>query len=181
MARVTKVPSSALPPHVAAIYERYASSYGPFRNQAGVLAQVPSAVTHLLGLLMDLKAQQNVPARYIELAIVVTSKLNACAYCVAHHTRPLQVEGLSRAAIDKLPAIEGNPELTDLDKLVIEYAIAVTNHAGRIRDELFERLRAHFTEAQVVELTLRIALCGLFNRFNDALMIENELEEENVQ
>jgi uncharacterized peroxidase-related enzyme len=178
MARVSKIPSSALPPAVAAIYERYASSYGPFRNQAAVFAHVPSAANHILGLLLELKEQQKVPWRYIELAIVVTSKLNHCEYCVAHHTRPLEVEGLSRAAIDKLPAIEGNPELTEVDKLVIEYTIAVTNHAGRIRERMFERLRSHFSEAQIVELTLRIALCGCFNRFNDALMIENELAEE---
>jgi uncharacterized peroxidase-related enzyme len=181
MARVSKVPSSALPAGAAAVYERYASSYGPFRNQAAVFAHVPAAVTHILGLLLELKAQQNVAWRYIELAIVVTSKLNACEYCVAHHTRPLEVEGLSRAAIDKLPAVDGNAELTELDKLVVEYTIAVTNNAGRIRDGMFERLRAHFSEAQIVELTLRIALCGFFNRFNDALMIENELEEEKVQ
>jgi AhpD family alkylhydroperoxidase len=177
MARVSKIPASALPANVAAIYERYASAYGPFRNQAAVFAHVPSAVTHILGLLMELKTQRNVPWRYVELAIIVTSKLNACEYCVAHHTHPLEVEGLSRAAIDKLPAIDGNSELTEVDKLVVEYTIAVTNHAARIRDAMFERLCAHFTEAQIVELTLRIALCGFFNRFNDALMIENELEE----
>jgi alkylhydroperoxidase family enzyme len=39
---------------------------------------------------------------------------------------------------------------------------------------LFERLRAHFSEAQIVELTLRITLCGFFNKFNDALQIEQE-------
>jgi AhpD family alkylhydroperoxidase len=108
----------------------------------------------------------------------VTSKLNACEYCVAHHTKPLEIEGLSRAAIDRLPEIEGNPELTEVDKLVVEYTVAVTNTAGRIRDRMFERLREHFSEAQIVELTLRIALCGFFNRFNDALMIDNELEHE---
>jgi alkylhydroperoxidase family enzyme len=64
-----------------------------------------------------------------------------------------------------------------VDRLVVEYTIAVTNHAGRIRNQMFDRLRVHFTEAQIVELTLRIALCGFFNRFNDAVMIENELEE----
>ena len=48
------------------------------------------------------------------------------------------------------------------------------NTPQRIRDKMFERLRAHFSEAQIVELTLRIALCGFFNRFNDALMIDAE-------
>jgi len=32
-------------------------------------------------------------------------------------------------------------------------------------------LKQHFTEEQIVELTLRTALCGFFNRFNDALQI----------
>jgi alkylhydroperoxidase family enzyme len=41
---------------------------------------------------------------------------------------------------------------------------------------VFDELKAHFTEEQVVELTLRIALCGFFNRFNDVLQIEMEDE-----
>ena len=39
---------------------------------------------------------------------------------------------------------------------------------------MFSRLRAEFTEAQVVELTFRIAICGFYNRFNEALQIEIE-------
>jgi len=41
---------------------------------------------------------------------------------------------------------------------------------------VFERLRRRFTEAQIVELTLRIALCGFFNRVNDAPQIEVKAE-----
>ena len=49
---------------------------------------------------------------------------------------------------------------------------------NRMPDALFRRLRQHFSEAQVVELTLRITLCGFFNRFNDALQIEEEAEAQ---
>jgi AhpD family alkylhydroperoxidase len=105
----------------------------------------------------------------------VTSKLNACRYCVAHHTAPLRVEGLSEAAIEMLPAL--HEELDEVDRLVVDYTVAVTNSAQRIPERIFDALRAHFSEAQIVELTLRIALCGFFNRFNDALQIDNELEE----
>lgn len=58
----------------------------------------------------------------------------------------------------------------------MEYTILANNQANRIRDEVFTRLRHHFTEAQIVELTLRITLCGFFNRFNDALAIDEEVE-----
>jgi uncharacterized peroxidase-related enzyme len=174
MSRVSHVPSTALSPGIARIYEKFASSYGPFRNQVAVFAHVPSAVQHIMGLLLELRAQQNIRRRHLELAIVVTSKLNACHYCVGHHTEPLMVEGLSRAAIDRLPSLD-NPELDAVDRLVVEYTQAVTNNAQRIPEPMFDRLRQHFTEPQIVELTLRIALCGFFNRFNDALQIDDEL------
>ena len=84
------------------------------------------------------------------------------------------VEGLSRAGVDRLPHLD-NAELDDVDRLVVEYTIAVTNDAQRIPERLFDWLRARFSEAQIVELTLRIALCGFFNRFNEALQIDDEL------
>jgi hypothetical protein len=66
------------------------------------------------------------------------------------------------------------PGLDALDRLVRDYAVQVTMSPGRIRDAVFERLSEHFTEAEIVELTLRTALCGFFNRFNDALQIDVE-------
>ena len=67
-----------------------------------------------------------------------------------------------------------HPELDEVDKLVVEYAVAVTNGWNRTRDEMFTRLKAHFSEAQIVELTWRTALCGAFNRFNDILQLDIE-------
>jgi AhpD family alkylhydroperoxidase len=137
MARVRNIPSSELPPDLAAIYERFAGQYGPFRNQAGVFAHVPAALRHLMAMLLELREAATLPKRLLELAIVTVSKLNKCEYCVAHHTPFLIVEGVSAAVA---------------------------------------RLKTHFSEAQLVELTLRITLCGFFNKFNDALGIEEEPE-----
>lgn len=176
MSRVRHIPSSELASQVSDIYERFAGGYGPFRNQVAVFAHVPSSVTHLMGLLMELKAQQNINWRYIELAIVTTSKLNECHYCVGHHTEPLRITGVSDETIARLPDFNNNPGLDPVDRLVVEYTIAVTMKPQRISDALFSSLRGHFTEAQIVELTLRIALCGFFNRFNDALQIDSEIE-----
>ena len=178
MARVRDIPSSELAADVARVYEDFASGYGPFRNQVAVFAHVPAAVKHVMGLLLELKAAQSIDWRYIELAIVVTSKLNQCHYCVAHHKPKLTIEGLSEATIDRLPDMADAPDLDDTDRLVVEYTIAVTQNAQRISEQLFRRLRARFSEAEVVELTLRIALCGFFNRFNDSLQIDNELEPD---
>jgi uncharacterized peroxidase-related enzyme len=175
MARVKSIASAELTPDLAQIYEDFAGSYGPFRNQVAVFAHVPAALRHLMPLLMELRQAATLPKRYLEIAIVVVSKLNECDYCVAHHKPFLVVEGLSAAGIDALLDPD-NPELDEVDRLVVEYATQAWETPNRIRDAVFTRLRAHFTEAQIVELTLRITLCGFFNRFNDALQIEEEPE-----
>lgn len=176
MARVREIASSELPAPLAEIYERFASDYGPFRNQVAVFAHVPAALRHLMSMLMELRKEGRVRKRHLELAIVVVSKLNECHYCVAHHKPMLVVEGLSSAGIDRVLDFKDHPELDETDQLVVEYAIAVTQNAQRLRDEVFDRLRQHFDEAQIVELTLRITLCAFFNHFNDALQIEEEPE-----
>jgi uncharacterized peroxidase-related enzyme len=176
MARVRDVLPTELPPDLAEIYQRFAASYGPFRNQVAVIAHVPAALRHLMSMLMELREAKTLPKRYLELAIVAVSKLNECDYCVAHHAPFLAVEGISPAGAARVLDWRDHPEFDAVDRLVVEYAIAAWTQSNRIPEALFQRLRQHFSEAQIVELTLRITLCGFFNRFNDALQIEEEVE-----
>src|SRR5947209_2841112 len=176
MARIRNIEPDELPADLAATYREFAAEYGPFKNQVAVFAHVPAALRHLMPMLMELRAAKSLPKRLLELAIVTVSKLNECDYCVAHHKPFLTVEGVSAAGADRLLDYRDHPELDARDKLVVEYAIAAWERPNRIPDSLFTRLRAHFSEAQIVELTLRITLCGFFNKFNDALQIEAEPE-----
>ena len=176
MARVRSIPPKELPPEEAAIYRKFAGEYGPFANQVAVLAHVPAALRHLMPMLMELREAKTLPKRYLELAIVTVSKLNECHYCVAHHKPFLVPEGITPEGVDRVLDYATHPEFDDTDKLVVEYAIAAWENSNRIPEAMFRRLREHFSEAQIVELTLRITLCGFFNRFNDALQIEEEAE-----
>ena len=176
MARVRNIEPDELAPELAAIYREFAGAYGPFRNQVAVFAHVPAALRHLMAMLLELRKAPSLPKRTLELAIVTVSKLNECDYCVAHHTPFLAVEGVSPQGAARLLDYRDHPELDDTDRLVVEYAIAAWECPNCIPESLFERLRAHFGEAKIVELTLRITLCGFFNKFNDALRIEEEPE-----
>ena len=93
-----------------------------------------------------------------------------------YHTPFLIVEGVSPAGIERVLYYRDHPEFDERDKLIVEYAIAAWERPNRIPDALFARLHEFFSEAQLVELTLRITLCGFFNKFNDALGIEEEPE-----
>ena len=154
--------------------------YGPFDNWARVAAYCPPVLEHVTGMLTSLRAQENLPRRALELAMVTVSKLNACDYCVSHHTPLLTVAGLSPEGAARLPDVEDHPELDECDKAVVRYAEAVTTRSGRMRDAEVSDLRQWFSDAQIVELTWRIALCGAFNRFNDALQIQIEAEVDSV-
>jgi len=173
MARVRDVDIEDVPQEIQPTYRRFASEYGPFLNQVKVFAHRPPAVKHVMGLLLDLADEQILPKRYLEVALVVVSKINECRYCVAHHTPRLIEQGLSPESVANIlePEIEGFDEV---DMLVRDYAVQVTNSAHSMRDRIFDDLKKHFTEEQIVELTLRTALCGFFNRFNDALQIGME-------
>ncbi len=58
------------------------------------------------------------------------------------------------------------------EKTALEYAEAMTFTDRKVTDQLFARVRAHFTEAQIVELTAAVALENFRSKFNVALGIE---------
>lgn len=170
MARVRDVEIDEVPEDVRPVYERFARDYGPFLNQVKIFAHRPPALRHIMGLLLDFADEAVLPKRYLEIALVVVSKLNACEYCVIHHAPRLVEQGVSAEAVEHI-LDETVPGFDAVDHLVRDYAVKVTNDFNRVRDSTFDELRKHFTEEQIVELTLRIALCGFFNRFNDVLQI----------
>jgi uncharacterized peroxidase-related enzyme len=173
MSRVTIKTKEDLPKALWPLWERM-QSYGAFENQAGAMAHRPPIFRNTWALLTDLADEAVLPKRTLELCLVTVSLLNKCTYCVSHHAPKLSVEGISETGVAGLLDYHDHPELDAVDKLVVEYSIAVTNNWNRARDELFSRLRQHFTEAQIVELTWRAALCGAFNRFNDILQLDIE-------
>ena len=173
MARVRDISLQEVPEEVRPVYERYARDYGPFLNQVKVFAHRPPALKHIMGLLLDFADEAVLNKRHLEIALVTVSKLNECRYCVAHHAPRAIEHGLTAEIVAGILE-EEIAGFDEVDFLVRDYAVAVTEQWNMIRDQMFDKLRQHFSEEQIVELTLRIALCGFFNRFNDSLQIEIE-------
>ena len=173
MARVKSTAPSELSPSDREFMERV-SSYGNFDSLIGAMANRPPIMRNVFGLLTELKTENVLPQRYLELALVTVSKLNECTYCVSHHTPNLTVADVSQEAALNILDYQNIAEFDEVDRLVIEYATEVTLRWNYVRDGLFERLREHFSDEQITELTWRTALCGAFNRFNDVLQLDIE-------
>jgi len=64
--------------------------------------------------------------------------------------------------------------LSERERAAIEYAEEMSKTPVRVSDELFERLKTHFSDEQIVELTASIAYENYRARFNHALNIESD-------
>jgi len=80
--------------------------------------------------------------------------------------------GASQEKIARVAAAATSALFSASEKAAIEYAEAMTITGQRVTDELHGRLRRHFSEAQLVELTAAIALENFRSKFNTALGIE---------
>ena len=81
----------------------------------------------------------------------------------------------SGATEDKIRAVDQaatSPLFDEAERAALAYAEAMTTTGQRVSAELFARVRTHFGEAQVVELTAAIALENFRSKFNVALGIE---------
>jgi alkylhydroperoxidase family enzyme len=63
---------------------------------------------------------------------------------------------------------------SDLERAALEYAERMTYTGQKVDDALFERVKQHFSEPQIVELTAVAALENFRSKFNPALGVESQ-------
>ena len=83
-------------------------------------------------------------------------------------------EGISDQQLLDLAHFETNPAFSELEKLVLRYADAMTNTPVEVPDALFAELRNHLRPQQMVELTSAIAWENYRARFDHAFGVEAE-------
>ncbi|MFQ5890674.1 MAG: carboxymuconolactone decarboxylase family protein [Gemmatimonadota bacterium] len=83
--------------------------------------------------------------------------------------------GLTEEQIGALQFYQRSDLFDDKEKATLLYAERATRGAAGIRSGTLEELRKHYSEDQIVELTLVICVANFTNRFNDALQVEPDL------
>jgi AhpD family alkylhydroperoxidase len=134
----------------------------------------PSLVAYGVGGLMIERYSNAVDQRLKHLAMLRTSQLIGCEWCLDFGSMLAQRSGMTEETLRELSSWRTSARFDDVDRLVLEYAEAMTRTPVDVSDALFARLREHFDERQVVELTMAIALENMFGRCNWALGIHGE-------
>jgi AhpD family alkylhydroperoxidase len=125
----------------------------------------PGALQAMWGLEQYLQTC-GLEASLLELVRLRASQINGCAYCIDMHTKDARARDETEQRLYALSAWRDTPFYTDRERAALEWTEAVTLVAeGHVPDAVYERVRHHFTEAELVNLTLAVVAINGWNRF----------------
>jgi alkylhydroperoxidase family enzyme len=142
-----------------------------------VFAQAPQVLEFIMQkFYMDVFFGGDVEQRYKQLARLRLSLLHGCRTCNKQNVPGALEAGFTPAQIE---ALRDNrlESFSAADRAVIDYAdqVALTNIEGRMTPALFTRLRAHFSEAQILELGTAMAVISGMAKLSFVLdLVERE-------
>ena len=99
----------------------------------------------------------------------LSSHATGCRYCEAHTIRAAERYGSSAERLENIWDYATHPAFSDAERAVFDLAIAASQVPNAVSQALGERLRAHWTEGELVEIMGVIALFGYLNRWNDSM------------
>ena len=97
--------------------------------------------------------------------------MTGCAYCIDIGSQISRRSGLSEPQLLELHRYRESELFSELERLVLDFATAMSVSPVAVSDELFAALREHFDDRQLVELASFIALENMIGRFNHAFDI----------
>ena len=187
MARVKMIPPESTEPDVRKVYDGVLKQWGRVSNFSQVLAHQPAALAGWM-LPNDAIRLSNVKAnpdyeKIQQLVIIKTSALNASAYCMSHNVPLGRKIGLSEAQI---AAVQGDdymnsPDLSEQQKAAVRWAEAVTKMTARDDEAAFAAMKKHFSEKQIVELTVFCGMWNYSNRLCEALHVDLERPDKRIE
>jgi AhpD family alkylhydroperoxidase len=146
--------------------------FGQVPEPVPVTAHHPGLLRGYLGFEWELGRAKQVDERLKNLAEIKAAALAGCEYCLDIGSAIARKSGVTKEQLADLPRYSESDHFDEDERLVLDYATAMTQTPLAVDDDLFERLHNRFDEAQVVELTAAIAWENYRARFNWALDIE---------
>lgn len=101
----------------------------------------------------------------LELVRLRASQVNGCAYCVDMHTKDARAEGETEQRLYAVSVWEETPFFSERERAALAWTEAVTRVGqSHVPDALYQSVRLHFAEKELVDLTLAIIAINGWNR-----------------
>jgi AhpD family alkylhydroperoxidase len=172
------------PPEVRAVYDQAEPVYGRLLHTWQALAQRPEIFTAYLPYLRSIIGPGELEQRIKELVEVRTVVLNRCLYSTSHRVRSARAAGVPEE--DIVAVARGELDGFDSrERLALELAYELTVRPASVRyadapqlvsGDMLARVRAEFTEPQIVELVATIGLWNALARFHRVMGFELDMD-----
>jgi uncharacterized peroxidase-related enzyme len=180
MPRIELVDPETAPAETKAAYEEIRRDWGGMLfTDWRPLGHSPTIMLSVHKLFFNLQGEKGgslTDVRDKELVAIKTSHMNGCDYCLGHNVDFGQVVGLSIEQIQAAcsPDYAASDALDERQKALLRWTEVVTLNTAQEDDEALAVLSAHYSDAEIAELTLMCGLFNMWNRFTRALHIELE-------
>jgi 4-carboxymuconolactone decarboxylase len=112
-----------------------------------------------------------------EMVVVATSASNDCQYCVVAHGAILRIRARDPLVADQVTVNYRKADITDRQKVMLDFAIKVAHDSRSIGDADFETLRRHgFDDEDIWDIAAISALFGMSNRMANFLSMRPNIE-----
>jgi AhpD family alkylhydroperoxidase len=153
-------------------YETDEERYGLVLNNTKLYAYNQPVLETMKAVAAGYSKTKELPLALKSLVRVRIAVVNGCPFCADLHSSIGMDSGLESSKIGAVGSWKSDSELSERERLALEYADAVTLSGEEVTDDLFERLQARFSETEIIELTFAITVENLFSKFHNALQVE---------
>lgn len=113
--------------------------------------------------------ESGLEASLLHLVKVRASQINGCSFCVDMHSREAREDGESEQRLYLVAAWRESPLFTDRERAAFVWTEAITLIAkDGVSDELYAETLKHFSEEELVKLTMAVANINVWNRLGVA-------------
>lgn len=170
MTRIATAPRQHYPWYVRIIFALQQRRYGSELEPARLWGRTPSVFLALTALYRALDRKSSpIEPELRSLVTVRVSQINWCAFCVDLNSATALERHASQAKLDALGEFEDSALFSSREKAALAYAGAMTVSGRGVDDQVMARLKRHFDDDAVIELSALIAFQNLSSKFNAAL------------
>lgn len=115
--------------------------------------------------LMRFVRSGSLPPALLELVFLRASQINGCAYCLELHYRRARKMGVAEAQLDTLQGWEESPAFSERERAALAWTESLTRVShGHVPDAVWTRLKAQFSERDIVDLSIAVVEINAWNR-----------------
>ena len=174
MSHVQPLPAETSP-ELADTFRHFESILGFVPNSLLTMQRRPAIVRafgELTAAVMD--PEGSVDPGFKRLLAHFASRAAGCQYCEAHSLIAAGISGVGQEKVDAIWDYQTSELYSEAERVALDYALAAGSVPNAVDEDLMNRLKAHWSDDQIVELLGAVCLYGFLNRWNDSMATDLE-------